>query len=109
MTLEQILAVGILGCALCLFVWGRFRYDLVAFAALVVAVLIGLVPAREAFLGFGHPAVITVGAVLIISQGLSNSGAVEWLTAKLIPDTKNDLVFIAVFCGVAATLSGVHE
>ena len=106
MTLDQILAVGILGCALCLFVWGRFRYDLVAFAALVAAVLIGLVPAREAFLGFGHPAVITVGTVLIISQGLSNSGAVEWLAGKLIPDTKNDLVFIAVFCGVAATLSG---
>lgn len=106
MTLEQIFAVGILGCALCLFVWGRFRYDLVAFAALVAAVLIGLVPAREAFLGFGHPAVITVATVLIISQGLSNSGAVEWLAAKLIPDTKNDLVFIAVFCGVAATLSG---
>lgn len=106
MTLEQILAVGILAAALCLFVWGRFRYDLVAFTALIAAVLLGLVPAREAFLGFGHPAVITVAAVLIISQGLSNSGAVEWLADKLIPDTKNDLVFITVFCGVAAVLSG---
>jgi len=106
MTLDQILAVTLLGGALALFVWGRFRYDLVAFSALILAVLIGLVPAREAFLGFGHPAVITVAAVLIISQGLSNSGAVEWLAGRLIPDTKNDLAFIAVFCAVAATLSG---
>ena len=70
MTLDQILAVALLGAALVFFVWGRFRYDLVAFTALIVAVLIGLVPARDAFLGFGHPAVITVAAVLIISPEL---------------------------------------
>lgn len=106
MTTEQILALSVLGCALALFVWGRLRYDLVAVAALVVAVIIGIVPAGQAFQGFGHPAVITVAAVLILSRGLQASGAVEILATRLLPDTKNDFVFIGMFGLVAAVLSG---
>ena len=106
MTLDQSVSVGILFFALALFVWGRFRYDLVAFAALVVAVVAGVVPAEEAFLGFGHPAVITVAAVLIISRALTNAGAVELIAARLVPDTKNDFVFIGSFSVIAAVLSG---
>ena len=106
MTLDQAISVAILLSALVLFVWGRFRYDLVAFAALIAAVFSGVVPAGEAFLGFGHPAVITVAAVLIISRALTNAGAVELLASKLVPDTKNDLLFIASFGAIAAVLSG---
>ena len=106
MTLDQSVSVGILVFALTLFVWGRFRYDLVAFAALVVGVVAGVVPAEEAFLGFGHPAVITVAAVLIISRALTNAGAVELIAARLVPDTKNDFVFIGSFGIIAAVLSG---
>ena len=65
----------ILGLTLAAFAWGRFRYDLVALAALLATTLTGLVPANEAFLGFGHPAVITVAAVLVLSRGFERSGA----------------------------------
>ncbi len=106
MTLDQILALSILGAALVMFVWGRWRYDFVAFAALILAVVVGIVPSREAFAGFGHPAVITVAAVLILSRGLQLSGAVEAVAARLIPDTKRDVLFIGAFGAVAAILSG---
>ncbi len=106
MTFDQYVSVAILFMALALFVWGRFRYDLVAFAALIAAVIVGVVPASEAFLGFGHPAVITVAAVLIISRALTNAGAVELIATRLVPDTKSDFVFIGSFGIIAAVLSG---
>ncbi len=58
-----------------MFLWSRWRHDMVALGALLACVLAGLLPSREAFLGFGHPAVITVACVLVLSKGLENSGA----------------------------------
>lgn len=77
MTLEQGLVFAVLGITLVLFAWGRWRYDLVALGALLAATLLGLVPAAEAFSGLGHPAVVTVAAVLVISRGLVHAGVVD--------------------------------
>ena len=60
MTADQAIIFAILGLSLLLFMWGRWRYDIVAFTALILAVISGVVPADLAFRGFGHPAVITV-------------------------------------------------
>lgn len=77
---DQIILLAILTFVFCLFLWERWRFDVVAFLALVVSTLLGLVPPYEAFTGFGHPATITVASVLIISRALMNSGAVEFVT-----------------------------
>lgn len=61
----------ILALALAGFIWGRFRYDLVALVALFASVLTGVVDPGEAFSGFSHPAVITVAAVLVLAAGFS--------------------------------------
>lgn len=94
MTAPQILTFGIIGCALVLFVWGRIRYDLVAVAALLLAVLTKVVPADDAFAGFGHPAVITVAAILILSRALRNSGAIERISELLQPFTKSTTLHV---------------
>ncbi|NCC24359.1 MAG: SLC13 family permease [Deltaproteobacteria bacterium] len=83
MTGDQLTVFGILGATLVLFVWGRWRYDLVALAALLLVYLAGLIGADQLFLGFGHPAVVTVAAVLIISRGLLNAGVVDALSRQL--------------------------
>ena len=44
------------------------RFDVVAFAALLLGVLAGVVPPEQAFAGFGHPATVTVAAVLVLKQ-----------------------------------------
>ena len=75
MTTEQIILFALLLAVFALLIWGRWRYDLVAFAALVVALLAGVVPADQAFAGFGHPATAIIALVLVVSRGLSNSGA----------------------------------
>jgi len=83
MTTDQILISCILGLAMVMFGWGRWRYDLVAMAALILCVLFQLVEADKAFLGFGHPAVITVAAVLIISSALKNAGVVDEIASRI--------------------------
>jgi di/tricarboxylate transporter len=79
MTLEQILVFGTLLLALVLFVSGWMRYDIVSLLALLIVSVTGIVPADRVFSGFGHPAVITVAAVLVLSRGLVNAGVVDFL------------------------------
>lgn len=79
---QYLLSITIIGL-LCMFIWSKFRYDALAIGALVILIVSGVIPANQAFDGFAHPAVITVALVLIISQGLKNSG-LTGLVGKLI-------------------------
>ncbi len=107
MTTDQMMLFGLLGVVFALLIWGRFRYDLVAFAALVAAVIIGVVPQDTAFSGFGHPAVIIIALVLIVSKGLSNSGAIELIARTLIDSGRKLSTHIGIMSGLAAGLSAV--
>ena len=107
MNADQITVFLLLFCVMGLFIWGRWRYDLVAFAALIVAVLLDLVPASNAFAGFSSSAVITVAAVLIISRGLSASGAIDRITHIVVPQVKSLALQISSLSGFAAALSAV--
>ena len=75
--MDEIIVFGVLVFALVMFVMGKWRYDIVALASLLILAVLGIVPASEAYLGFGHPAVVTVAAVLILSRALYNSGVVD--------------------------------
>ncbi len=101
-----ILAV-LLSAVFGLLIWGRWRYDLVAFTALVVALLAGVVPTDQAFSGFGHPATVIIALVLIASRGLSNSGAIELMTRHVIDASRKLATHIAVMTGFAAALSAL--
>ena len=79
MSVEQIVLLLILLAALSFFVTERWRYDAVAVASLLAATLTGVVPAERAFAGFGHPAVITFAAVLVVGRALQKSGLVDLL------------------------------
>ncbi|MEM7223888.1 MAG: SLC13 family permease [Pseudomonadota bacterium] len=83
MTLDQSLILVILAGALAGFIWGRIRFDLVAVLALLAAVAVGVVPGGQAFAGFGHPAVVTVAAILILSHALRGSGLIESAARQL--------------------------
>ncbi len=107
MTNDQLILFGLLGLVFIFLVWGRWRYDLVAFIALLAALLTGIVPADRAFSGFGHPATVIIALVLIVSRGLSNSGAIE-LLARFVVDRGRSLgAHIGIMGGLAAALSAV--
>ncbi|WP_208458194.1 SLC13 family permease [Vreelandella sedimenti] len=97
----------VLGLTLAAFIWGRFRYDLVALAALLGSVMLGLVPAESAFTGFGHPAVITVAAVLVLSRGFERSGVVDIIANQVLKVGENLLLQLLVLVGTVVLLSGV--
>lgn len=106
MTTEQIVIFAILGGMIAAFAWGRWRHDMVALAALLVSVAIGLVPQGQAFSGFAHPAVITVAAVLILSRGLQDSGAIDMAARRILPRDASPVQMIAGLTGLAALVSG---
>jgi di/tricarboxylate transporter len=107
MTTPQLMIFAILALTVGLFLWGKLRHDVVALAALMACVVAGLVPAAEAFAGFGHPAVITVACVLVLSHGLQQSGAVDALTRKVMPKNGGRFATLAALMGLGALLSGV--
>lgn len=72
LTSDQILILGVLLATVAMFLWGRWRHDMVAAGALLACVVAGLVPFADAFTGFGHPAVITVACVLVLSQAIGH-------------------------------------
>lgn len=107
MTPDQIALFSLLFLVFVFLIWGRWRYDLVAFVALLAAIIIGVVPTDQAFTGFGHPAVVIIALVLIVSRGLSNSGAIELLAGYVISGTRALASHVAIMSGLAAALSAV--
>ena len=105
MTADQIILFAIFGGVFALLLWGRLRYDIVAFCALLLAVVLGVVPTASAFAGFGHPATIIVALVLVVSAGLVRAGAVQLITRTLIDSSRPLQGHIAIIGGVGAVLS----
>jgi di/tricarboxylate transporter len=105
MTTDQAILFALFGTVFGLLIWGRIRYDIVAFSALVAAVLLGVVPVEDAFAGFGHPAVIVVALVLLVSAGLVRSGAVLLVTRTLIDASRSLGAHIAIMGGIGGVLS----
>jgi len=105
MTTPQITITTILFVTLILFAWGKYRHDIVAIFCLVMGVVAGVVPSEQAFTGFGHAAVITVAAVLIISHALKNAGVVNVIASYLTPFTDNIYIHIASLTAVVTVAS----
>ncbi|EWC39002.1 SLC13 family permease [Stutzerimonas stutzeri] len=106
MTGEQLIVFGVLAATLVLFVWNRWRYDLVALGALLACTLTGVVPAEEAFAGLAHPAVISVAAVLVLSRGLLNAGVVDSVARRLMQVGERQWAQVAALTGIVALSSG---
>ncbi len=106
-TPDQLTLFGLLFFVFVFLIWGRWRYDLVAFVALLIALLTGVVPKEQAFSGFGHPATVIIALVLIISRGLSNSGAIELVARHVVDASRKLASHIAIMSGLAAALSAL--
>jgi di/tricarboxylate transporter len=107
MTTDQAILFTLLFFVFALLIWGRLRYDLVAFMALTAALILGVVPKDQAFSGFGHPATIIIALVLIVSKGLSNSGVIELVAKQVSRFSQSLQTHIAAMAGIAAGLSAV--
>ncbi|AEY01160.1 citrate transporter [Oceanimonas sp. GK1] len=101
----QITILVILAATVVMFMWGRWRHDMVAAGALLACILTGLVAPEVAFDGLSHPAVITVACVLVLSKGLQSSGAVDVLARLFLPAQSGPLLSMMALTVLGAVLS----
>ncbi|MBA3324999.1 MAG: SLC13 family permease [Rhodobacteraceae bacterium] len=85
MAAPELMALGVIALMMAAFVWARFRYDLVAATALLVALAVGIVPYDAAFTGFSDDIVIIVGSALLVSAGVARSGIMEAAIQRYAP------------------------
>lgn len=103
--LDQLIVFSTLAGALVLFVGGWLRYDVVALLALLVVTLTGVITQEDAFSGFGHPAVVTVAAVLVVSRGLFNGGMGDLIARRLAWTGNSPVRQVTVLTGAVALSS----
>jgi len=105
MSTDQILAFTVIGVMMAVFIWDRFRYDIVACCALVAAVAVGIVPIEEAFSGFSDDIVIIVGSALVVSAAVARSGIVDIAIKKFFPNLSSVRAQLALLMIVVAVMS----
>ncbi|MEP4380068.1 MAG: SLC13 family permease [Alphaproteobacteria bacterium] len=105
MDFNQIAVVATLALTLVLFAWGHWRYDLVALVSLLALVLLGVIPDSEAFRGFGHPAIITVAAMLVISAALEKAGIVDIIAARITQASSSLVISMMLQTGAVTVMS----
>ncbi|MBB3309874.1 di/tricarboxylate transporter [Rhizobium sp. BK196] len=105
MTTQQILAFSVIAVMMGVFIWDRFRYDVVACCALVLSVAVGIVPKDKAFSGFSDDIVIIVGSALIVSAGVARSGVVDMAIKRFFPNLNTLHSQLATLMIVVALLS----
>ena len=102
---DQTILFALFAAVFAMLLWGKWRYDIVAFCALLIALVLGAVPTEDAFSGFGHPATIIVALVLIVSRGLQNSGVIDIITRSVIDTGRGMAAHISIMASTGAVLS----
>jgi di/tricarboxylate transporter len=105
MTFQQGMAFGLVGLTIVAFIWGRFRYDVIALTALLAGVIIGVVPAKSAFDGFSNDITVIIASALVVSAAFARSGIVEAALRPLIPHLKTERSQVPVLTLAVTLLS----
>ena len=80
----MIITFIILAITIVLFIWGKFRADLVAVLSLITLYLIGILDIEQALSGFSNPTVIMLAALFVVGEGLTRSRLSGWMGQQLI-------------------------
>jgi di/tricarboxylate transporter len=111
LTLQQGFSFAIVAAMLGMFLWDRWRFDVVALLALLAAVAAGVVPMNRAFAGFTNPVVIIIASALVLSRAVAVGGIGTWLLRRLepvmtTPDRKVGMLTLLV-TGLSAMVKNV--
>jgi di/tricarboxylate transporter len=105
LTLDQLLAVTIVAAMLGFFIWDRWRYDVVAMVALLLAVMTGIVPNDKAFSGFSDQVIVVIASVLVLSRAIARSGILERAMRRIMNGVDSPSLQIGLLSGAVALLS----
>jgi di/tricarboxylate transporter len=102
---NEILAFALIVCTLGMFVWGRFRYDLVALGSLLAGVFLGVIPAKHAFDGFKNDVVVIIATALVVSAAFQRSGVAELVLRPMLDRLKSERTQAPALAAATAVLS----
>lgn len=102
---QQFAAFAIIIIMLTLFIWDRFRYDLVAVVCLLAATLFDVVPTAKAFNGFSNSVIIIIASVLVISKAISRSGVLSAVMRRILKDVQSTSFQVAILTACVTFLS----
>lgn len=105
MRVDQWLSLLVIAFMMGAFVWGRYRYDIVAVSSLLAAIIVGIVPAKTAFSGFADDIAIIVGSALIVSAAISRSGIMDVALRRLSPEKRGPRMQLIILIAIVAALS----
>lgn len=94
--------VGVVG----FFLWGRIPVELVAFGATLLLYAFGVLTFPQAVAGFGDTAVILIGSLFIVSEGLDSSGVTTWVGDKMASQARagyKKLLFLTMLLAAGLT------
>ena len=107
--MQQGLAFGLIGLTIGAFIWGRFRYDLIAVCALLAGVAVGVIPADAAFDGFNNDVVVIIACALVVSAAFARSGIAELALRRIMPHLKTERTQAPVLTTAVTLLSMVTK
>jgi len=101
----QALSFAIVGGAVLMFAWGRYRYDLISVVALLIGIVSGDVKPKDAFGGFTSDVVIVIACALIASAAIQRSGVVESAIRPIVGRLRSAATQVPVLAAATALLS----
>ncbi len=106
MNTQIVLLLGAVLTTLVLFSLEKIPTDATAFGVLIFLILTGLLPAEEAFAGFGSDVFIMMLGLLILMAALSRTGVTEMISQAILQRTNSETDHILLIVMVAAVLVG---
>ena len=110
MTLQIGLLLGIILGAAILFWREKISADIIGLGVLLTLIFTGLLPAKQAFAGFGSDAVIMILGLLIMTTALQRTGVIDLAGRAVLSRTGNEsrwilLIVMAAAAGLSAFVS----
>lgn len=110
LTTDMILVLGVLAFTIILFVTEAMRVDVAAILVMLIVGLLGLIPVKELFNGFGSNAVISIIAIMIIGAGLDKAGVMTRVANLiLILGGKTERGILPIVLGTAGMISSFMQ
>lgn len=103
LTGEIVLTLAVTAGALLLFIWNRFRVDVVGITVMAALMVTGLVTPREGISGFANEAMITVAAMFVLSGALIRTGVIDALArlmARLAGKSELRLIVLTLLVAI---------
>ncbi len=109
--MQIVLVSLILTGALILLITEKISVDKTAIGIMVILALTGILTPKETVAGFANPAVITVGAMFLLSYGLIRTGAVAFVTQLVLHFSKGrqNIAFLLILLTVGLSSAFINN